>query len=175
MHLRLLPLLLLTFVLVAPVAKAQDDALERSRKALAQSEYELAERDLKEVKNLNGNGEALVVKARILLRTGRYAEAAKAARQAMHQGAKAKAAPWLAEALARLGKRDDAIQVLRELEKDPDAHRARLVLGELLLNAGKRSEAEQPLMALVQAYNNDEITSSDPEGLSLVGRAAYLL
>ncbi|HZO17290.1 MAG TPA: tetratricopeptide repeat protein [Polyangiaceae bacterium] len=169
--------LVLACVLLAAQANAQGDPLERARRAYATSEYETAEKDLKGLKNIGGNADALILKSRILLRTGRYGEAAKIARQAMRLGgdAKAKAAPWAAEALFRLGKRNDAIDAVREVEKEPGAHRARLVLGELLLGAGKRSEGEQPLMEIVQAYNNDEITSSDAEGLSLVGRAAYLL
>jgi len=156
---------------------AQDDPLKRAHKALALSNYALAEQELKAVKNAARNAEARLLEVRVKLWTGRYGEAARAAKQGSTLGAevKAKLAPWWAEALVRQGKLKQAIKVLRDVETEPDAHRARLLLGELLIRSGKRTEAETPLMALVYAYNNDEIKETDAEGLAMVGRAAHLL
>jgi len=156
---------------------AQDDPLVRARKALALSNYGLAEKELASVKNAARNVEARLLEVRLKLWTGRYAEAARVAKQAAKLGsaAKGRLAPWWAEALVRQGKRGQAIRVLRDIKDEPDAHRARLLLGELLIDSGKRTEADEPLMALVHAYNNDEIKDTDPEGLAMVGRAAHLL
>jgi len=160
--------------LLAPLpAAAQDDPLTRARTALALSKYDLAESALK--KAPAADGETLYLKTRLYLFTGRYAEAAKVASRARKMEDRIKLAPWHAEALIRQGKRDQALKVLRKVENEDDAHRARLVLGELLINLGKRNEARGPLMELVRAYNDDRITSSDAEGLSLVARAAYLM
>lgn len=52
---------------------------------------------------------------------------------------------------------------------------AKLLRGELLLEKGERQAAEPELMSLIDAYNEDAITSQDGHGLSLVGRAAQLL
>src|SRR5690606_35312932 len=73
------------------------------------------------------------------------------------------------------GKLKEAIQVVEALASDDEAHRAHLVHGELLIRSGQRAAARAPLMKVIQAYNDDVITSRDAEGLSLVGRAAYLL
>jgi tetratricopeptide (TPR) repeat protein len=158
-------------------AFAQDDPLVRARKALALSNYSLAEKELGAVKNAARNVEARVLDVRLKLWTGRYADAAKLAKQAARLGraAKIQLAPWWAEALVRQGKLKQAVKVLEEVKDESDAHRARLTLGELLIRLGKRRDAEEPLMALVQAYNNDEIKDTDAEGLAMVGRAAHLL
>lgn len=161
-----------TLLAVSPAA-AQDDPLKRARTALALSKYELAETALK--KAPAGSGERLYLETRLYLLTGRYAEAAKVASRARRMEDKVQLAPWHAEALIRQGKRDAALEVLRAVEGEDGAHRARLVLGELLVGLGKRNEARSPLMDLVRAYNDDRISSSDAEGLSLVARAAYLL
>lgn len=159
---------------VAPrPAAAQDDPLERARTALALSRYEVAEKTLDEAPA--ADGETIYLKTRLYLLTGRYPEAARVAARARTPHDKARLAPWRAEALIRQGKRDQALKVLREVENEDGAHRARLYLGELLIDLGKRGEARAPLMELVRAYNDDRITSSDAEGLSLVARAAYLL
>src|SRR5438309_229171 len=68
-----------------------------------------------------------------------------------------------------------SLAALKEVQTEDGARRARLLLGELLIRSGKRAEAKAPLMTLVQDYNDDKITASDPVGLSMVGRAAHLL
>jgi tetratricopeptide (TPR) repeat protein len=163
--------------LAGPSGWAQDDALGRARTALAVSNYALAEKELATIPEGGRNLEARVIETRLLLWTGRYADAVKAAERGARLGAEAKRqlAPWRAEALARQGKVDDAVRVVREVEGDAEAHRARLVLGELLIKSGKRTEAETPLRDIIQARNDDVIKDDDPEGMSLVGRAAHLL
>ncbi|MCA9622636.1 MAG: tetratricopeptide repeat protein, partial [Myxococcales bacterium] len=162
----------LSLTLLAPAALAQDDPLERARAALALSRYELAEKALKQAPA--SNPETIYLETRLYLQTGRYAEAAKVAKRATGHD-RVRVAPYHAEALVRSGKRDEALRVLRAVEQEPDAHRARVALGELLIAMGKRQEASAPLLELVRAYNDDRISSSDPEGLTLVARAAYLL
>ena len=41
--------------------------------------------------------------------------------------------------------------------------------------AGRRADAEPLLLSFANDYNNDSITSTDPEGLAMVGRAMHLL
>lgn len=114
--------------------------------------------------------------ARELLRTGRYQEADAAAAAAKKGGAPAiEAAVIRAQALEATGRIDQAIELLREVEGDPQARRARLLLGEYLIATGRRRDARAPLMTLIEDYNSDAIGPSDPEGLTLVGRAAHLL
>ena len=160
-------------LLASPPAEAQDDPLKRARTALALSKYELAETAL--AKAPANDGETLYLKTRLFLLTGRYADAVKVASRARRTEDEVQLAPWHAEALVRQGKRDAALKVLRAVESEDAAHRARLALGQLLIDMGKRNEARTPLMDLVRAYNDDRISSSDAEGLSLVARAAYLL
>jgi tetratricopeptide (TPR) repeat protein len=170
--------LLLALVWGAPaLGRAAPSGLERARAAMAESDYPAAQRELAALGAGAGGAEGLRLRARLELWTGRYADAVETGRKAAaHDGAsKVAVAPWLAEALARQGKLDEAIKLLREVEQDPSARRARLVLGELLVATGKRSEAQAPLMTLVKDYNNDAITDTDSEGLTLVARAADLL
>ncbi|HEX8791331.1 MAG TPA: hypothetical protein VF765_10315 [Polyangiaceae bacterium] len=82
-----------------------------------------------------------------------------------------------ARALAAQGKVDAAIAMLepRKSAQGVEGRRTRLALGELLIRAGRRADAEPLLLTLADDYNNDVITSSDPEGLAMVGRAMHLL
>lgn len=164
-----------SLLVATPPALSQDDPLERARAALALSKYDVAEKALAEAKGTSVEGATL--RTLLFLRTGRYDEAAKTAAQGARLGPEAKRtlAPWHAEALVRRGKLKEAIQVVEALASDDEAHRAHLVHGELLIRSGQRAAARAPLMKVIQAYNDDVITSRDAEGLSLVGRAAYLL
>lgn len=152
-------------------------ALARAEALVARGEYAAAAKELATVKGGADRAAALLAKARIELLTGRYDEAATTAKAAAALGKEAKiaAAPLRAEALARRGKVSEAIAAVREVAQEDEARRARLVLGELLIRAGKRGEARAPLMTIIDDYNDDTITASDAEGLSLVGRAAHLL
>jgi tetratricopeptide (TPR) repeat protein len=145
--------------------------------AIARGDYAVAEAELSSIKSGPDLTEARLAAARLHLLRGRYIEAAGSAKQAATQGSAAKisAAPIEAEALAHQGKLNEAIAVLRGVEPEESARRARLLLGELLIRSGKRGEARAPLMTLVDDYNADRITSTDAEGLAIVGRAAHLL
>ncbi len=153
-----------------------DDALDRARAALAASRYEEAEPLLTEAMKGPAKNEARLLEGRRLLYTGRYDEAATLLTKLSKLDAlRRKSVPLLAEALVRMGKRAEALTELEALADDAEAHRAHLLHGELLVASGKRREAEEPLMKVVEAYNSDAIRSDDAEGLSLVGRAAYVM
>jgi tetratricopeptide (TPR) repeat protein len=158
-------------------AESGAEALDRAAAAVARGDYALADKELASVTSGPARAKAALAQARLALLTGRFADAEKAAKGAVGMGkeARAEAAAIRGEALAAQGKTAEAIKVLKEVEGDDDARRARVVLGELLIRSGKRGEARGPLMTLVQDYNDDKITSGDPVGLSLVGRAAHLL
>ena len=168
---------LVLLLAVPQAAPAASGGIGAVRAALARSDYEAAEKLLDELGPAGGRGEGLVLRTRLLLWTGRYAEAVKTGRRASRRSTKLKVAvaPWLAEAQVRLGKMDEAIRTLEAVSSEAEAHRARLLLGELYIATGRRSEARTPLMDLVQDYNNDVIKDDDPAGLSMVGRAAHLL
>lgn len=161
--------------LAAP-ALADDEAFTRSAAAVTRGDYALAEKELSAVKGAE-RAKALLETARLMLLTGRYAAAADTARKAAGLGrdARDEAAAIRGEALASQGKLTDAFAALREVESEDGARRARLLLGELYIRAGERQKARAPLMTIIDDYNNDKITGSDPVGLTYVGRAAHLL
>lgn len=154
---------------------AQDAGLKRARTALALGKYDVAQQELDKV--AGSSPEKLYLKTRLELWTGRYADAAKTAIKAAAAGTEAKVeiAPFHAEALARQGKYAQAIKVLRSVESEPQAHRARMLLGELLIRSGERGKADVPLREILAAWQRDEIENDDAEGLSIAGRAAFLL
>lgn len=160
-----------------PASAEPPASLARAEALLAQGDHAGAEKVLAALKGGPERAPALLVKARIELLTGRYDDAARTAKAAAALGKEARiaAAPLRAEALARRGKTAEAIAAAREVEREDEARRARLVLGELLIGSGKRGEARAPLMTIIDDYNDDKITATDAEGLSLVGRAAHLL
>lgn len=162
-------------LLSAAPAAAPADAVARARKALGSGRYELAQKALSEA--AANDKQAMLLRTRLLLRTGNYTQAVSLGRKLARSGTKAKvaAAPWIAEALARQGKLDAAIKELEAVSAEGKAHRANLLLGELYIRQGKRARGRQALMRLIDAYNSDDITSSDAAGLSMVGRAAYLM
>lgn len=147
-----------------------------AKKLVDRAEYAEA---LTEIAKLASGPEAkaaALLRAEVELRTGRYEDAEKSAASAASEARLAgRAYALMGEALASRGKLDEAIAALRRVESEPEARRARLLLGEYLILSGKRGEARAPLMTLIADYNADTITSSDAEGLSMVGRAAHLL
>ncbi|WP_437915473.1 tetratricopeptide repeat protein [Sorangium sp. So ce302] len=161
----------------APASGEPSPSLSRAEALLAQGDYAEAEKVILSLQGGKERAAALLAKARIELLTGRYDDAAKTAKAAAALGKEARiaAAPLRAQALARRGRMAEAIAAVREVEREDEARRARLVLGELLIESGKRGEARAPLMTIIDDYNDDKITASDAEGLSLVGRAAHLL
>lgn len=161
---------------IAVTGSAADPTpLDKAQAAFARGNLDVA---LKEIESVKGADrvKGLLLKAKIELKTGKLAEAEKTAKTAAGLGKEAKvaAAPLRAQALAAQGKTADAITVLKEVEGEDGAHRAHVLLGELLIRSGKRGEATAVLRKLSDAYNADEIKSTDPEGLALVARSAQL-
>ncbi len=158
-------------------ADTPQEILDRASAAVSRGDYALAEKELGAVKGGKERAEALHRLARVQLTMGRYADALTTAKTLAGLGRDAKnnAAAIKGEALAAQGKTADAITALKEVENEDGARRARLLLGELYIRTGKRGDARAPLMTLIQDYNDDKITASDPEGLAMVGRAAHLL
>jgi len=164
----------------APCANADakaPSALGRAALHEQKGDYAAAEKELDAVTSGPGLADAIAAKARLQLLTGRYAEAAKTASRALSLGnpAKMQVAPIIAEALAAQGKVKEAIDAVKDVADEDGAHRARLVLGELLIRSGRRGDASIPLRKIAEAYNDDTITDSDADGLSIVARAASLL
>jgi len=162
---------------IAPLALGADPtALDRAQSAFARGDYANAEKEADSVKGAD-RAKALLLKAQVEMKTGKYAEAEKTAKSAAALGKEHKiaAAPIRAKALASQGKISEAIAAAKEVEGEDTAHRARLVLGELLIRSGKRGDASTVLRKITDAYNNDEIKDTDAEGLTIVARAAQLL
>ncbi|MFO0756896.1 MAG: tetratricopeptide repeat protein [Byssovorax sp.] len=153
------------------------EAIGRAEVAVARGDYALAVKELGDVPKGPERGPALLRKAKLELYTGRFDDADKTARAAAALGKATKLDAWAirGEVLAAQGKVAEAITLLREVEPEDDARAARLLLGELLIQSGKRAEARPVLMTLIEDYNSDKITSRDPVGLTMVGRAAHLL
>jgi tetratricopeptide (TPR) repeat protein len=171
-------LFVLSILTQAPHADADaKSGVGRAALLEQKGDYAAAEKELDAVTSGPELADAIVAKARLQLLTGRYADAGKTASRALSLGksAKLQAAPLVAEALAAQGKVKEAIDALKDVAEEDGAHRARLVLGELLIRSGKRGDASIPLRKIAEAYNDDTITDSDPEGLSIVARAAHLL
>lgn len=155
---------------------ADEASLQDAKKALDASEYEDVEPALAKTDAKTEGAKAALIRAELLLRTGKLAEAEKEAQRAAKDKTLTAAATALrAEALWEQGKSKEAIAALREVEKDPTARRARLLLGEYLILTGKRADARAPLMTIIDDYNSDAINGKDPQGLSYVGRTAHLL
>ncbi len=162
---------------LATAASAADPtALDRAVSAFARGEYAVAEKEADSVKGAD-RAKALLLKARIEMKTGKYAEAEKTAKSAGALGKEHKiaAAPLRAEAFAAQGKMADAIAAVKDVESEDTAHRARMVLGQLLIRTGKRGEAATVLRKVTQAYNDDDIKDTDVDNLIVVARAAQLM
>lgn len=173
---------LLAASLLAPSGPALADspateAMQRAEAAVSRGDYALAEKELADVGKGAERAAVMLRKAKIQLLTGRFAEADKTAKAAAALGKEPKLEAWAirGELLAEQGKYAEAIALLKEVEGEDDARAARLLLGELLIGTGQRAAARPVLMTLVEDYNADKITSKDPVGLSMVGRAAHLL
>jgi tetratricopeptide (TPR) repeat protein len=172
--------------LLAPVASAQPDPrtkpespLEQGLESARASDYAKAEKLLPAVQG-SGRPEALVALARVNLEQGRFAEAQRFAKQAADGARPSLALVALAlraEIMAATGQVDEAIKLLLPSKDAPDTggRRVRLELGELLIRSGHRADAEPVLMKFADEYGSDAITSTDFEGLAMVGRAMQLL
>lgn len=162
--------------IAAPRPDPQIGDVAAAERALEQGFYAAVERALPALTRGAAAPRALLVRARLELETGRYDESARTAQQAARDRATRIAAETVrGEALAAKGRLDEAQRAFEAVANEPSAHRARVMLGRLLSRRGRTSEAEQVLMRLVEAYNDETITSRDGEGLAYVGMAAWAL
>lgn len=157
----------------APQSSTLAVALEAART----TQYAAAEKELLAIDGPDRSVARLTL-GRVLAQQGRFADADRAAAQALASPATRSAAVALrAEILAAQGRVDDAIRLLEPAKGDsgPGGRRVRLELGELLIRAGRRAEAEPVLLKFADEYDTDAISSTDAEGLAMVGRAMHLL
>jgi tetratricopeptide (TPR) repeat protein len=168
-------------VAASPAATASPEPasspIARAERALDASRYAEAERLFSaELAGENATRARLGL-GRVLLETGRYAEAEQTLVPDELEGddARFEAAALKAESLLARGLDQEAEALLRPLSAEPLARRARLLLGELLLARGERSAASEVLLTLIDDHNEDRISEDDGPGMALVGRAAYLL
>jgi tetratricopeptide (TPR) repeat protein len=160
-----------------PAHVATRSALGSALEAATASNYAEAEKELTAIQG-SDRPAALVALARVRFEQGRFADADRTAQQAAAaQDQRLAATALRAEILAAQGKVDEAIKLLAP-NKDGagvGGRRVRLVLGQLLIRAGRRTEAEPVLLKFADEYGSDAISSSDAEGLAMVGRAMHLL
>jgi tetratricopeptide (TPR) repeat protein len=112
----------------------------------------------------------------VLLRTGRYEEAERAARaQAADSKTAARGHVHLAEALLAQGKVPEAVRSLeRALQLDARAFRARLLLGLTHIERGDKKRGRALLDKFFDHYNADDIkTAPDLTDLALAMRALH--
>ncbi len=122
---------------------------------------------------LGESSRAKLLRARLLLETGDYDQAAVLAEAASEDASRRVAAQTLrGEALMARGRLPEAERVLRALLDEPTAHRARVMLGRTLVRQGRIVEAEPVFMRLIEAYNDGTIGDHDAEGLAYVAMAA---
>jgi Tfp pilus assembly protein PilF len=151
--------------------------LATALQAAAGSDYAAAEKALLAIQGADRPA-ALTALARIRLEQGRFGEADRLAQQAAASPDQRLVATALrGEIFAAQGKVDEALRLLAPNKDGPGVggRRVRLVLGELLIRAGRRADAEPILLKFADEYGSDAITSSDAEGLAMVGRAMHLL
>ncbi len=145
-------------------------SLDEARDALRRGFYREVEAAIPSLPR--GDGTTLL-RARLLLETGRYREAAQVA-ASVRSGAEVTTARTLeGEALLATGALDEAERVLAPLASSADAHRAHVFLGRLHQRRGRMAEAESAFMLLVDAFNDERIGERDGAGLGLVGMAAW--
>lgn len=164
----------------APRAEAQESAaggsLAEASAALARADYRRAEPMLRALCRGREAAAAQLALARLLIETGRFEDAERAAEAAARaRELRVAARTALGEARMARGRLDEAQRALEEVASEPSAHRARVMLGRLLLRRGRESEARTVLMRLVRAYNDRSIDGRDGEGLAYVGMAAAML
>ncbi|MEQ8886636.1 MAG: tetratricopeptide repeat protein [Sandaracinaceae bacterium] len=173
---------LLAALTVSPLLAHAQDAptscgdLEACLAASRGGHYEVAEQGLTRLRRGRDAAAVTVTLGRLYLTTGRYEEAAALARPLAQRGAvRVEAATLLGEAEASRGRLDEAQRAFELVLGEPSAHRARVMLGRLLMRRGQEQAAQLPLMALVQAYNDQSIGDRDAEGLAYVAMAAHML
>jgi tetratricopeptide (TPR) repeat protein len=160
----------------AAAAAPQASALELAERAEGESRYAEAEAGFRRL--LDGADGAVARRglARVLMITGRDAEARTLLEAALTQDpADDEAVTLLAESAWQTGDAARALSLLERISAHPEARRGRLLLGEVLLDLGRRADAETALMTLIEDYNEDRIGPDDGIELGMVGRAAHLL
>ncbi|HEY4102827.1 MAG TPA: tetratricopeptide repeat protein [Polyangiaceae bacterium] len=150
--------------------------LARANEHLELSAYSEAEADFRALAHSPEAARAALGLGKVLVLTGRYAEAVTVLAPLLSQRDLAEpAAVWTARAEREQGDLSGAEQTLRKISNSPASRAARLELGDVLLSEGRRAEAEPVLMTLINDYNDDHVSEQDGVGLALVGRAAQLL
>ena len=159
-----------------PSAPAASGTLAAGLEALRTSDYAKAEQELSHVHGADAPA-AQAALARVMLQTGRFADAERIAKLVTSGNEKLAAIAVRAEALFAVGKVSDAQKLLEANVggSSPGVRRLRLLLGEYRIASGHRADADEPLMKIVEEYNDGTIASGDAEGLAIVGRAADLL
>ncbi len=158
----------LALTLAAPSVALAQDPLGTGRAALARGALDEASTAFRAAGGPDGH----LGLGRVAMLRGAYDEAAAEARAA---GDGTDAQTLLGEALMSRGHLDEADAALRAVVDRPEAHRARVVLARLLVRRGRRAEARPFAVALVHAYNDHTIPTTDAEGLALVGMATATL
>ncbi len=149
-------------LVVAGQARAD---LKSARDKFMRGDYKGAEAELDRIKGKQAD-EARLERARIQLRTGRYAEAEKNARgvtQSRDSGTATEARLFLAEVLRAVGRLDDARKELEPItRKQPDRRRARWLLGLTYRDLGDR-RAEQLWKALDDEFVKNQLDEKEPD------------
>ncbi len=160
-----------------PASAPANGPLASALAVAASSDYAAAEKALLAVQGADRPA-ALLGMARVRFEQGRFVDADRFAQQAAASPDQRLAATALrGEILAAQGKVEDAIKLLTPSKDGAGVggRRVRLVLGDLLIRAGRRADAEPVLLKFADEYGSDAISSSDAEGLAMVGRAMQLL
>ena len=161
---------LLTTGMAPGLASAQD--LSGARQALHEGRYT----DALQLAEAGGSGpQALALRARILIETGRVDDAVRILGGAAGPASSPALDRWLGEALLSQGEWDAAEAAFRRTEagSPSDQLTARLRLGEILLLRGRTEEAFAIFDTFIDAYNSGRGRTADD--LMAVGAAvAYL-
>ncbi len=160
-----------------PARAGAPQGVHAAQQALANGHYAEAERGFRGALSGAQRKKAQLGLGRVLLATGRYEDAERAARAvaATSGPLQAKAETLRGEALHARGKLDEAQAAFEKAVRDPRAFRAQVLLGRLLIERGRPDQAEPHLMALVEAYNNDDLGDDQAAALCYVGMAARAL
>jgi Tfp pilus assembly protein PilF len=159
-----------------PAPSPAESPRQAAERAFDESRYGQAEVGFRQLLGSSDGAWAERGLARVLVVTGRDAEARTLLEQVIGAQPKdADAVGLLAEIVWRTGDAARALSLLDTVTGLPEARRARLLSGEILLDLGRRADAEVVLMTLIEDYNDDRIGAEDGPGLALVGRAAHLL
>jgi cellulose synthase operon protein C len=151
-------------------------SLEAAQHALAVGRYPEAEAGFRALVDGPQRAAALLGLGRVQLQTGRYEDAEQSAAAATGIASwGARAHTLRGEALAARGQLDLAQAAFEQAARTPTALRAKVLLGRLLSERGKTAQAEPHLLALIEAYNDDQLGSEPAAALCYVAMAARAL